>query len=74
MSDTAPKGRKFIALLIMVPMWIILLAAIVYLSIWDMVIPDALGWAFVGLTAGFPGYLGVNVLQKKIQAPAPGAS
>lgn len=66
------KGRKFIVLIWCIPLWLIN-AAMVFALYWKFQsIPLALGLSLGTLTAVFPGYIGVNVLQKKIQA-TPGA-
>jgi hypothetical protein len=70
-SEKMYKGRKFIVLLICVPLWVALGSSLVWLYHTHGSIPMALGIAFGTLTNVFPIYLGVNVVQKKIQAGAP---
>jgi hypothetical protein len=71
MSDTGEKmykGRKFILVLVTIPMWLVLLLCMVFLSLKEAEIPLALGVSLGTLTSVYPGYLGVNTIQKKIQS------
>lgn len=61
-------GRKFMVLVWCVPMWLLLFISVVFLYMKFQSIPAALGISFGTMTSVFPGYLGVNVVQKKIQA------
>jgi hypothetical protein len=73
-SEKMYKGRKFIVLLICVPLWVALGGSLVWLYETHESIPMALGIAFGTLTSVFPGYLGVNIVQKKIQTEGKGDS
>ena len=61
------KGRKFIVLMVCIPLWLIA-AAMTFALYWKFqAVPMAIGLALGTLTAVFPGYIGVNAWQKKIQ-------
>ena len=61
------KGRKFIVLIICIPLWLICAAA-VFILYWEFqAVPMSMGLSLGAITAVFPGYIGVNTWQKKIQ-------
>ena len=62
------RGRKFTALLIAAFLLIFIVILVTTLALMGKEIPYALGGAMIALASCFPGYLGVNVYQKRIEA------
>ena len=65
------RGRKYKALLITIPLIVLLVAAMVFLAYKGKSVPLALGGALIAFSSCWPGYLGVNAYQKKVQAEHP---
>lgn len=61
------EGRKFYVVKIMVALWVINFAGIMYLAVRSLLVPQSLGLSLGTLTAGIASYVGFNVLQKKIE-------
>lgn len=61
------KGRKFTVLIICVVLWLINISAVSVIYWEFQSVPMSLGLSLGAITAVFPGYLGVNAWQKKIQ-------
>lgn len=72
-NNVDPRGRKFVALLISSALLIFIILCIVVLALLDKEVPGALGVVAISLASVYPGYLGVNVYQKKIEAKKPEA-
>lgn len=67
MSDIDLKGRKFMALILAACILLFIIICMVGLALFDKTVPLALGICAGTLASCFPGYLGVNVYQKKLE-------
>lgn len=64
---TIANGRKFKVVKALIGMWLLNFAAITYMGIEEILVPQSLGVSLGFITAGIVGYIGVNVWQKKVQ-------
>ncbi len=60
-------GRKFLALMIVTCLFLIVFGGVMLLALLEKPIPMSIGLALGALASCYPGYLGVNLIQKAIQ-------
>lgn len=68
MAEMLKEGRKFKALLFAVGLIVVMATMLFILALMDKEIPLALGIALGTLSTAVPGYIGANVVQKKIES------
>jgi hypothetical protein len=68
MAEMLGEGRKYKALLFAIGLVIVIATMLFVLALMDKELPASLGIALGTLSTAIPGYIGANVIQKKIES------